>query len=409
MLAHQLNERDRVAMVVYAGAAGLVLPSTAGDRQADIVRALDQLRAGGSTNGGAGIQLAYRIARENRITGGVNRVILCTDGDFNVGVTSPGDLVRMAEAEAKQGVMLTVLGFGMGNHNDAMLEELSGKANGNYAFIDSESEARKIFVEQLSGTLETIAKDVKVQIEFNPAWVAAYRLIGYENRLLAAQDFRDDGKDAGEVGAGHTVTALYELVPAGGEQRVARQVDELKYQGPRTPREMANEELMTVKLRYKQPESHVSQLMTSAVPSAHGRFGAASADFRFAASVAAFGMVLRDSKHRGDVNLDAVSEIATAALGPDRRGYRREFLELIQAARRLRGEPVEPIGAAPDPTIRRGHVTAAPAAPLDGLAWMAVLGIVTYLALSSVLAAGVLVVLAIAQRNPQRVISMGKS
>ena len=207
--------RDRVAIVVYAGAAGLVLPSTsAADREA-IRAALNRLHAGGSTNGGEGIALAYRTALDNFRSGGVNRVILCTDGDFNVGVTSTGDLVRFAERQAQAGVFLTVLGFGIGNHNDALLEEISNKANGNYAFIDSAAEAEKVLVRKLSGTLVTIAKDVKIQVEFNPARVAAYRLVGYENRRLADRDFNDDTKDAGEIGAGHTVTALYEVVPPG--------------------------------------------------------------------------------------------------------------------------------------------------------------------------------------------------
>ena len=231
MLVDQLDENDRVAMVVYAGAAGLVLPSTTGDNKQVIVDALERLQAGGSTNGGQGIRLAYQVALDNYIQGGTNRVILCTDGDFNVGTTSTGDLVRLAEQNAKEGIHLSVMGFGIGNHNDAMLEQISNKANGNYSFIDSDHEARKVLVEQMAGTLVTIAKDVKIQVEFNPAQVASYRLVGYENRILAEEDFNDDSKDAGEIGAGHTVTALYEIVPTGVETDVSpAPVDPLKYQ-----------------------------------------------------------------------------------------------------------------------------------------------------------------------------------
>jgi Ca-activated chloride channel family protein len=336
MLAGQLTSQDRVAMVVYASQEGLVLPATEGDRQAEIVDALERLEAGGSTNGGAGIRLAYSVAKEQLIHGGVNRVILCTDGDFNVGVTSTGDLVRMAETEAKAGVFLTVLGFGMGNHNDAMLEELSNKANGAYAFIDNAAEARKVFIDQIDATLVTIAKDVKIQVEFNPGQVAAYRLIGYENRLLQAEDFNDDRKDAGEVGAGHTVTALYELVMAGShEESAAPRVDPLRYQQPpQASLPAGSEELLTLKVRYKDPDADRSRLLTVPLPRGDRGFAEASTDFRFAASVAAFGMVLRQTKE-ADVNLDAVLEMATAAQGSDRRGYRGEFLQMVQAARQL--------------------------------------------------------------------------
>ena len=240
----------------------MVLESTMGDHKATIVQALDRLQAGGSTNGGEGIQLAYQTALDHFIPGGVNRVVLCTDGDFNIGTTGTDELVRMVEEKAKQGVFLSVLGFGMGNHNDAMLEQISNKGNGNYAFVDSDMEARKVLVEQMSGTLITIAKDVKIQVEFNPSKVAAYRLIGYENRILAAQDFNDDTKDAGEIGAGHTVTALYEIVPA-GEKVPGVAVDELKYQTLAQPTAAAaSDELLTLKLRYKQPDGETSKLMT---------------------------------------------------------------------------------------------------------------------------------------------------
>lgn len=356
MLTSQLTERDRVAVVVYAGAAGLVLPPTYGDRKSEILDAIDRLRAGGSTNGGQGIQLAYNVAQQNLISQGVNRVILCTDGDFNVGVTSTGDLVRLAESGAKTGIFLTVLGFGMGNHNDALLEEISGKANGTYAFIDNESEARKVFVEQINSTLVTIAKDVKIQIEFNPTAVSAYRLMGYENRLLAAYEFNDDRKDAGEVGAGHSITALYELIPYGTDEPLpSGQVDALKYQGKQQlTSDALGGELMTVKLRYKRPDADTSQLISSAVPASDKQFREASVDFRFAASVAAFGMLLRKSAHCGDANLDAVLEIATGAMGDDKHGHRREFLDLVTAARQLaRGEEVRAGGLLPVRCVAR--------------------------------------------------------
>ena len=340
LLTSQLTSRDTVAMVVYASQEGLVLPATEGDRHGEILNALERLEAGGSTNGGAGIRLAYAVAKEHLNRDGVNRVILCTDGDFNVGTTSTGDLVRLAENEAKAGVFLTVLGFGMGNHNDAMLEEISDKANGAYAFIDSDAEARKVFIDQINSTLVTIAKDVKIQIEFNPAHVAAYRLIGYENRLLQAHEFNDDKKDAGEVGAGHTITALYEIVPQGTEVDVGKPtVDPLKYQTrPQPAPPSDNDELFTLKLRYKQPNADRSNLLTQVVRQGGVQFSDASSDFRFATSVAAFGMLLRKSEMAGDVNMDAVLEIATAARGEDRHGYRAEFLQMVNAAKKLAPE-----------------------------------------------------------------------
>jgi Ca-activated chloride channel family protein len=355
MLVRQLGETDRVAIVVYAGAAGLVLPSTSGQEQSRILAALEELRAGGSTNGGQGILLAYRTAEENFLKGGTNRVILCTDGDFNVGVTSTGDLVRLAVDKSKSGVFLSVLGFGFGNHNDEMLEQIADKANGNYAFIDSEAEARKVLVEQLSGTLVTIAKDVKIQVEFNPAQVAAYRLIGYENRLLADRDFNDDAKDAGEIGAGHQVTALYEIVPA-GTAAPPTLVDPLKYQPQASPSNTPGSpaadpdvasELLTVKLRYQPPQGGPSTLVTVPVKDSGQKFGEASHDFQFAAAVASFGMLLRGSRHAGQTSYAAVLETATTARGEDRHGYRSEFLEVVQAAARLAEEkqahrPVRP-------------------------------------------------------------------
>lgn len=337
MLVDQLGENDRVAIVVYASATGLVLDSTPCLQKSAIVASLDRLKAGGSTNGGAGIQLAYQTALNHFIKGGVNRVVLCTDGDFNVGVTSPGDLVRLAETNAKKGVKLSVLGFGMGNHNDSMLEQLSNKADGNYYFIDTDHEARKVLVEQMSATLVTIAKDVKIQVEFNPAKVAAYRLIGYEDRLLQARDFNDDKKDAGEIGAGHSVTALYEVVPAGvaaDEKRPA--IDDLRYQAKgKLSDAAASDELLTLKLRYQKPEGSDSTLVQFPVKDSSQAFDNASADFRFAAAVAQFGLLLRNSAHKGDANFDAVIELVSETAAKDKSGYRQEFLDLARAARRL--------------------------------------------------------------------------
>ena len=336
LLAEQMRENDRVAIAVYASAEGLALPSRPGSERAEIITALDNLQAGGSTAGGAGIELAYRVAQENFIEGGVNRVLLCTDGDFNVGTTSTGDLVRMVEERAKKGVFLSVLGFGRGNLNDAMMETISNKGNGNYAYIDGITEAHKVLVEQMGGTLVTIAKDVKIQIEFNPARVAAFRLIGYENRMLAAEDFNDDKKDAGEIGAGHTVTALYEVVPTGVEVDVPN-VDPLKYQTPsrRNEDEATSDELLTLKLRYKEPDADTSKLLEFPLIDAGARFGQASNDFQFAAAVGSFGMLLRGSEHKGAATYDAVLEIATSTKGPDVHGYRAELLEMVRRAKTL--------------------------------------------------------------------------
>jgi Ca-activated chloride channel family protein len=333
LLVEQLRESDRVAMVVYAGSSGLVLPGTSGDRKDQILAAIDRLEAGGSTNGGSGIELAYRTAAEGFRKGGTNRVILATDGDFNVGVTSSGELTRLIEEQAKGGVFLSVLGFGTGNLKDATMEQLADRGNGNYAYIDTINEARKALVEQLTGTLLTVAKDVKIQVEFNPAHAASYRLVGYENRQLAAEDFRDDAKDAGEIGAGHTVTALYEVIPTGIEAG-GRPVDPLRYQ---TPRELAaqSDELLTVKLRYKQPEGRESVPLELIVRDPGAAFGSASADSRFAAAVAEFGMVLRESPHRGVATYDSVialAEDAGAAAGDE---HRREFVELARKAKAL--------------------------------------------------------------------------
>ncbi|WP_226894654.1 vWA domain-containing protein [Luteolibacter marinus] len=332
LLVRRLDERDRISIVVYAGNSGLVLPPTPANKRKKILRAIDQLEAGGSTNGGEGISLAYKTAREHFNQLGNNRVILCTDGDFNVGTTDQSALVKRVEEQGRTGVYLTVLGFGMGNLKDDMLEILSNKGNGNYAYVDSREEARKVFVQGVSGTLVTIAKDVKIQVEFNPAKVGAYRLIGYENRLLEAQDFDDDTKDAGEIGAGHSVTAFYEVIPAGMEAGMLKRISPLKYQKvePRAETPGAGDELFTLKLRYKEPEAGKSRLMTIPFTDAGGGFADASVDFRFASSVASFGMILRDSDFRGDATLPAVIEMAAGALGEDRDGYRKEFLELVE-------------------------------------------------------------------------------
>ncbi len=333
LLVNRLDERDRISIVVYAGNSGLVLSPTQANKRKKILEAIDNLEAGGSTNGGEGIALAYKTAREQFNQLGNNRVILCTDGDFNVGTTDQGALVKLVEEQGKTGVYLTVLGFGMGNLKDNMLETLSNKGNGNYAYIDSKMEARKVFVQGLSGTLVTIAKDVKIQVEFNPAKVGAYRLIGYENRLLEAQDFEDDTKDAGEIGAGHSVTAFYEIIPAGREADMLKSISPLKYQKvePREDNSGATNELLTLKLRYKKPEGGESSLMTIPFTDAGASFADASPDFRFASSVASFGMILRDSEFRGNSTLTAVLENAANAIGPDHYGYRAEFLELVKA------------------------------------------------------------------------------
>lgn len=338
MLAERLTERDRVTIVVYAGAAGLVLPPTAGNQQEKILGALKRLSAGGSTNGGRGIKLAYRMAVSQFIKGGTNRVILATDGDFNVGTTSRSELLRLIAQKASSGVYLTVLGFGMGNYKDAMLEKISNRGDGNYAYIDTISEARKVMVEQLTGTLITIAKDVKIQVEFNPRRVKSYRLIGYENRMLRKEDFNNDKKDAGDIGAGHTVTAIYELVPAGGAENLPR-VDKLRYQGERKPTtRSAGDEILHLKLRYKAPKGGKSTRVTFGVKDGGGDFARASVDFRFAASVAAFGMLLRGSAYSGQTSWSKVLAWArpgvTAALDP--KGYRAEFMRLVGLASRLK-------------------------------------------------------------------------
>ena len=334
LLVDQLRPQDRVAIEVYAGAAGMVLPSTPGNRQEDILAALERLRAGGSTAGGEGLKLAYETAREHFIDGGNNRVILATDGDFNVGPSSDGEMVRLIEKERESGVFLTVLGFGTGNLKDSKMEQIADHGNGNFHYVDGLLEARKVLVEEMGGTLLTLAKDVKLQIEFNPARVAGYRLIGYENRLLADEDFNDDTKDAGELGAGHTVTALYEVVPAGVEVPREGEVDELRYQpgADDPPLSEFDGELMYVKVRYKDPDGTKSRLLEQAVAD---RLGSPSTDFRFATAVAGFGMLLRDSEYAGDLTLNDVVGLAERARGDDPRGYRGEFIRLVEAVRDL--------------------------------------------------------------------------
>ena len=339
LLIDQLGEEDSVAMVVYAGNSGCVLEST---HDKTMMRdALAKLEAGGSTNGASGIQLAYQIAQQHFMKGGTNRVILATDGDWNVGVTSQGALTEMITEKAKGGVFLSVLGFGMDNLNDSMLVKLAGKGNGNYAYIDTLLEAKKVLVDQLSSTLVTIAKDVKIQVEFNPAHVAAYRLIGYEKRLLAKEDFNDDKKDAGEIGAGHTVTALYEVVPAGGDVPQGR-VDALKYQTTeeekfkiQNSKFKTSPEMLTLKLRYKAPDGDVSKLLEFSLTDSGAAWEKSSHDFRFAAAVASYGMLLRDSPHKGSATWNSVRELAVEGKGEDKAGYRAEFISLLEKAQAL--------------------------------------------------------------------------
>jgi len=336
LLIDQLDELDRVSMVVYAGAAGVVLEPTSGADRGALLAAVGGLEAGGSTNGAQGIERAYELAERSFIEGGANRVMLCTDGDFNVGVTSEGELVRLIEREREKGVFLTVLGFGMGNLKDSTMEALADHGNGNYAYIDSLDEAEKVLVTEADATLVTIAKDVKIQVELNPATVEAYRLVGYDNRRLANEDFNDDRKDAGEIGAGHSVTALYEIVPKGGT--IDRPgVDPLRYQvSARLTSAAAGGEIATVKLRYKQPDGDRSELLSVRVADEASRLASASGDLRFAAAVATFGLVLHESEHRGDASLDMARALASDALGADAGGHRAGFLRLVERARELR-------------------------------------------------------------------------
>ena len=335
LLVDQLREQDHVAIVVYAGAAGLVLPSTDGSQKTKIKDALDQLQAGGSTAGGAGIELAYKVAQEHFKKGGNNRIILATDGDFNVGASSDATLQRLIEEKRKTGVFLSTLGFGMGNYKDNKMETLADKGNGNYAYIDNLLEAQKVFVKEFGGTLFTVAKDVKLQLEFNPKYVKAYRLIGYENRRLNNEDFEDDKKDAGDMGSGHSVTAVYEIVPVGVESAYLRKHPELKYQEVRESANNSNE-VCTIKIRYKKADGDKSELMEKVVTDQHTPLANTSDIFRFSASVAEFGLLLWNSEYKGKATFDQVTELAKKSLGIDEDGYRAEFIRLVKTAKLLK-------------------------------------------------------------------------
>jgi len=336
LLVDQLREKDHVAIVVYAGNAGLVLPSTTGDKKTTIKNAIDNLEAGGSTAGGAGIQLAYKIAKQHFIEKGNNRIILCTDGDFNVGVSSNASLDELVTKERESGVFLTALGYGMGNYKDSKMQVLADKGNGNHAYIDNFMEAKKVLVTEFGGTLFTIAKDVKLQVEFNPANVQSYRLIGYEKRLLNKEDFNNDKKDAGELGSGHTVTALYEIIPAGAENEFNENVDPLKYQQKeKKTSSIAGNELMTIKFRYKQPDGNTSKLLEHAVKTTDVAISNTSTNFRFAAAVAEFGMLLRNSEFKEQSSYGNAWKLAKNAMGDDTEGYRAEFLKLLKNAQSI--------------------------------------------------------------------------
>lgn len=330
LLVGEMRPEDKVSIVVYAGAAGTVLPPTSGDRKDVILAAIDRLAAGGSTAGGEGIKLAYQLAKDNFNQAGNNRVILATDGDFNVGISSDTELVKLIEEKRDEDIFLTILGAGMGNLQDSKMEKLADKGNGNYAYIDNELEAKKVLVKEMGATLLTIAKDVKIQVDFNPAKVKGYRLIGYENRRLNDEDFNDDRKDAGELGAGHTVTVLYEIIPMGAETNVdLPDIDASKYQQSGV---VNSNELMQVKLRYKQPTGDTSQLIAYPVEDTEKNFDRTSENFKFSAAVASFGMILRDSPYKGQVDFKQVLELAKEAQGVDLEGYRAEFIRLVQAS-----------------------------------------------------------------------------
>ncbi len=334
LLVNELGEQDYVTIVVYASAEGLALPPTSGANKKEIIASLDKLTAGGSTAGGAGIKLAYKMAREHFIEGGNNRVILATDGDFNVGISSDGALQDLIEQERKNGVFLSILGVGHGNLMDGRMNMLAGKGNGEYYYLDNMAEAQKIFVHEMRSTLFTIAKDVKIQVEFNPQQVKAYRLIGYESRLLKDEDFNNDTIDAGEIGSGHTVTALYEIIPAGSAEAVPG-IDELKYQKQVKTDASHNDEMLTIKFRYKAPDGDQSKLITHTL---HGNniTSTLSPNLKFASAVAGFGMLLRDSPHKGDASFAMVKSLASESLGHDPYGYRGEFVKLTGLAEVLK-------------------------------------------------------------------------
>ena len=335
LLVNNLRNKDKVAIVTYVGSAGVKLEATSGGDKQKIREAIDELTASGSTAGGAGIHLAYQIAKKNFISDGNNRIILCSDGDFNVGVSSAEGLEQLIEKERKSGVHLTVLGYGMGNYKDKKIQVLAEKGNGNHAYIDNLQEANRVLVGEFGATLHTVAKDVKLQVEFNPSQVQAYRLIGYESRLLKDEDFNNDAKDAGDMGAGHTVTAFYEVIPAGVKNEYVGKVDDLKYQKKEkmTLKPTGSDELLTVKLRYKAPDKDVSRKME--LPFVDNKGDSVSSDFRFASAVAMFGQLLRDSDFKGTADYDKVIKLAKQGLNNDERGYRREFIRLVEAAKGL--------------------------------------------------------------------------
>ena len=335
LLVNNLRNKDKVAIVTYAGSAGVKLEATSGGDKQKIREAIDELTAGGSTAGGAGIHLAYQIAKKDFISDGNNRIILCSDGDFNVGVSSAEGLEQLIEKERKSGVHLTVLGYGMGNYKDKKIQVLAEKGNGNHAYIDNLQEANRVLVGEFGATLHTVAKDVKLQVEFNPSQVQAYRLIGYESRLLKDEDFNNDAKDAGDMGAGHTVTAFYEVIPAGVKNEYVGKVDDLKYQKKEkmTLKPTGSDELLTVKLCYKAPDKDVSRKME--LPFVDNKGDSVSSDFRFASAVAMFGQLLRDSDFKGTADYDKVIKLAKQGLNNDERGYRREFIRLVEAAKGL--------------------------------------------------------------------------
>lgn len=333
MLVDELRAEDRVSIVVYAGAAGKVLDSTPGNEKRKIMESIENLNAGGSTAGGEGLKLAYKLAHENFIENGNNRIILATDGDFNVGVSSTSEMERLVEKERESGIFMSVLGFGSGNIKDDKMETIADKGNGNYSYIDNIQEARKVFISEFGGTLFTIAKDVKFQLEFNPKLVKSYRLLGYENRLLNDEDFNDDKKDAGEMGAGHTVTALYEIVPVGSKSETPS-VDALKYQNPSPSSDRFRNELLTLKLRYKDPKGNKSKLLEQPVQDNVSKN--TSENFRFSAAVASFGMLLRNSEFKGNTTIESILTLAKGAKGEDDEGYRSEFIQLVECIKKHR-------------------------------------------------------------------------
>ncbi len=334
LLINELNDNDRIAIVAYAGSAGVVLPSTKVANKEEIIEALDRIESGGSTAGGQGIQLAYKIAKENLFKDGNNRVILATDGDFNVGVSSSSELVRLIEEKRNEDIFLTICGFGMGNYKDGRMEQISNAGNGNYFYIDNIKEAKKVFSTEMRANMFTIAKDVKIQIEFNPNQVKAYRLIGYENRVMNNEDFNDDKKDAGELGAGHTVTALYEVVPVNSDESVKKH-DDLKYQKTEIVNASENDEMLTIKFRYKKPKEDKSLLITKTIIDSGLKLESTSDNFRFSSAVAGLGLLLRDSKYKGDMTYELAKKLAVGSKGKDANGYRSEFVSMIETAELL--------------------------------------------------------------------------